>query len=142
MLWGWLDTITDNYPCVPDDYSSVCLTYDILEVIFGNIDLVMPELTNLFINQAWNKRISTENLNFPDILYQGALKGIDGRTIPTIPEDDSWLYKTVRNGSNDVILGKSMVCCVFVCNMWKAGGVFDDVSFIYYFYYYYIFIII
>jgi hypothetical protein len=25
LLWGWLDTISSNFPCLPPDYSSNCM---------------------------------------------------------------------------------------------------------------------
>ena len=33
-------------------------------------------------------------------------------------------YNTTRYGKPAV--GESMVCCVFVCHMWKAGGIFGE----------------
>jgi hypothetical protein len=34
------------------------------------------------------------------------------------------MYHTRRNG--EPAEGRSMVCCVFVCSLWKAAGVFGD----------------
>lgn len=31
MLWGWVDTLRDNYPCLPPDYVR-CLEWEVLEV--------------------------------------------------------------------------------------------------------------
>lgn len=31
MLWGWVDTLKGNYPCLPPDYGR-CLEWDFLEV--------------------------------------------------------------------------------------------------------------
>eukprot|EP00455_Lapot_gusevi_P053136 TRINITY_DN8223_c0_g2_i2.p2 TRINITY_DN8223_c0_g2~~TRINITY_DN8223_c0_g2_i2.p2 ORF type:complete len:172 (-),score=41.76 TRINITY_DN8223_c0_g2_i2:191-706(-) len=44
----------------------------------------------------------------------------------TIVERDDWLYNTTKVGVPAV--GKSMVCCVFVCNIWKAAGVFGNLT--------------
>lgn len=41
-------------------------------------------------------------------------------------EQDGWMYNTTRYGKP--AMGPSMVCCVFVCNMWKAGGVFSNID--------------
>ena len=44
----------------------------------------------------------------------------------TIPEQDDWMYNTTRYGVQTV--GKSQVCNVFVCNMWKSGGVYSPIN--------------
>jgi hypothetical protein len=39
LLWGWIDTADDgNFPCLPPDYASSCLTFEVLEPLFGVID--------------------------------------------------------------------------------------------------------
>jgi hypothetical protein len=127
MLWGWIDTLYNNYPCIPEDYSSVCLQWELVESVFAIIDRNIPEVSLLW-NPAWNKRIGTTNLKTSDIYYTAQTQlNMDSRTIPTIVEQDSWVYDTTRNGEPAV--GKSMVCCVFVCNMWKAAGMFGDLDF-------------
>lgn len=124
MLWGWVDTIKDNYPCVPDDYSSVCLQFELVESLFAIIDRTIPQISDLMWNPAWNKRLGTGDLSTADIYFESDKQGIDARVLPTIVEQDDWLYNTTRNGEPAV--GKSMVCCVFVCNIWKVAGLFGD----------------
>ena len=129
MLWGWIDTLNDNYPCVPDDnYSAVCTSWEFFEPIFGILDRNAPELVDTFVNQAFNFRIGTSNLRLPEIFQTAAGMGIDSKTIPTMVEKDEWLYNTTRYGSTDPVQGRSMVCCVFVCHTWKAAGLFDDLD--------------
>lgn len=41
-------------------------------------------------------------------------------------ELDSWMYNTTRYGAP--VQGPSMVCCVFVCRMWLAGGLFNSID--------------
>jgi hypothetical protein len=44
-----------------------------------------------------------------------------------IPELDEWEYQLKDvNHINLVRKGPSMVCDVFVCRMWKVGGIFGD----------------
>jgi hypothetical protein len=53
----------------------------------------------------------------------------ENKTLPDLymmPELDSYRYNTTRNGTFTV--SKSMVCCVFVCNMWKAAGVYSEID--------------
>lgn len=126
MLWGWIDTLYDNYPCVPDDYSSVCLQFELVESLFSIIDRTIPQISDLMWNPAFNKRIGTSDLGTADIFYAADQQGIEARAIPAIVEQDDWVYNTTRYGEPAV--GKSMVCCVFVCNVWKAAGVFGDME--------------
>lgn len=62
MLWTWVDTIKDNYPCVPPTYDSVCLTWELIEPLFAYIDRKIPDISNLMWNDAWNKRVGTTDL--------------------------------------------------------------------------------
>jgi len=124
MLWGWLDTISQNFPCLPPDYSSNCLQWELVESLFALIDKSIPQLANLFWNQAWNHRLGTSGLTTAELFQEAGKRNMKSIEIPIIPEQDSWVYNTTRYGEPAV--GKAMVCCVFVCNIWKAAGVFGD----------------
>lgn len=127
MLWGWIDTLYDNYSCVPSDFSSVCLTWEAVETLFATIDRHIPEISAQMWNQAWNKRIGTVGLSTAEI-YQAASvdSAINSRTIPIMPELDAWTYNTTRY---DVpVEAPQLVCCVFVCNVWKSAGVFEGMD--------------
>jgi len=124
MLWGWVDTLYNNYPCMPPDYSSICLQWEFIEVMFGTLERLAPEMVEKFAGQAFNLRLGTSGLKIAELYQEAASRGIDSRVIPTMPEQDSWLYATTKN---DVpVQGRSMVCCVFVCATWKAAGLFGD----------------
>jgi hypothetical protein len=127
MLWGWIDTLYDNYPCVPTDYSSVCLTWDAVEPLFATIDRHIPQISAKMWNPSWNKRIGTTDLSTSQ-LYQAAMENnaMPSRVLPTVVEQDSWVYNTTRY---DVPYeAPSLVCCVFVCNVWKSAGVFQGMD--------------
>jgi hypothetical protein len=51
-----------------------------------------------------------------------------GETLPAVVEQDEWRYTTLNITSGEVIQAPAMVCNVFVCNIWKAGGLFGDVA--------------
>jgi hypothetical protein len=127
MFWGWVDTLYDNYPCVPSDYSSVCLTWEAIEPLFATIDRHIPQISSMMWNPAFNKRIGTTDLNTAQI-YQTAMEvnQIPSRVIPTIVEQDEWRYNTTRY--EQPYTAPSLVCCVFVCNVWKAAGVFQGMD--------------
>lgn len=125
MLWGWIDTLKDNYPCLPPDYTR-CLQWEHIEVVFGIADRVLPFFTQLMVTPAWNKRLNTSGLGVSELFYVAGQMGIDADEIPTMIELDTYDYNTTR--FNESAVSKSMVCCVFVCNIWKAGGVFDSIG--------------
>jgi len=110
---------------VPPNYTQ-CLQWEHIEVLAPIVDRLIPDLGDTFFNEAFNKRLGTKDLGAADIWYQANLKKIDPRTIPTMVEQDSWDYNTTRYG--EVAQGKAMVCCVFVCNIWKAGGLFESLG--------------
>jgi hypothetical protein len=77
-------------------------------------------------NDAWNKRVGQTGLRTAEIYKAAYDMGMDTAVIPTIVEQDSWVYNTTRFGEPAV--GRSMVCCVFVCSMWKEAGIFGDME--------------
>jgi hypothetical protein len=125
LLWGWLDTPTSNYPCLPPDYE-VCLGWPAVEVLFGWMDSFVPSVGDLLFNEAFNHRLNTTGLKAPELFEEAARQGFAPNELPTIVEEDAWLYNTTRYG--EVVQGRSLVCCVFVCSMWKAAGVFGEMS--------------
>jgi len=124
MLWGWVDTLKDNYPCAPPNFDR-CLSWNLIAVAFPQI-IKYVKIFEEFYAQAFNLRIGTRGLAWADILYNAHLSNISAESIPTIVEQDTWMYNTTRNGTPTV--GPSMVCCVFVCHIWKASGVFSEID--------------
>lgn len=41
-----------------------------------------------------------------------------------VVEQDDWMYETLNITSNEIVQAPAMVCNVFVCHTWKAGGLF------------------
>jgi hypothetical protein len=118
FLFGWLDTANDNFPCLPPDYNQ-CLTPQLGMIAAGLVDRLDGMLANKMYNQALNKRLNSDLKTTAEILeYAITQEGISFDKLITIPEQDSWVYSD----------GKSMVCDVFVCSMWKAGGLFGDLT--------------
>ena len=115
LLWGWLDTLTDNFPCLPPDYSSNCLQWALLEPALALVDRRIPEIGDMIWNAGLNQRLGTTNLRTADLFYEASQRGISSNELITIVERDEWVYNTTRNDQPAV--GPAMVCCVFVCNM-------------------------
>ena len=137
MLYSWIDTIKDNYPCTAPDFketqNSTCLTWEIFEILGPLLDKLVPSLGfgQMFIAEAYAHRLgirSTDwNSSLPVIYYEAGQKGVDMKTVPTMAENDAWRYHSTKNGVA-VDDAHAMVCCVFVCNVWKNAGVFRDVD--------------
>mmetsp|Transcript_16542 Transcript_16542/g.23228 ORF Transcript_16542/g.23228 Transcript_16542/m.23228 type:complete len:581 (-) Transcript_16542:228-1970(-) len=125
MLWGWVDTLKDNYPCVAPDYTN-CLEWEHIPVLLGNVGRLISA-ANTLIAPAFAQRLNLPlDTELAASLQTAAARNIDPRSIPSMVEQDHWVYNTTRNGKP--AMAKSMVCCVFVCNVWKAGGLFADLD--------------
>lgn len=128
MLMAWIDTLDSNYPCLPPDFQ-MCMTWHHVEIILGMLDKFAPATADLLFGQAFNLRLGTEGLRPAEIFQAANAKGItDLRNLPVIPEDDNWKYTIKRYNETTKNTYPSMVCCVFVCHMWKAGGLFADID--------------
>jgi len=119
FLFGWIDTVMDNFPCLPPNYDQ-CLTTQLTMIGSGIFDRIDPFLANRMYNEAFNKRLNADIQGGTAEIYEYAMtqEGITFEKLITMPEQDSWVYSN----------GKSMVCDVFVCSMWKAGGLFGDLT--------------
>lgn len=52
---------------------------------------------------------------------------MDTRLLITIPEQDDWVYSTTRNG--EPYQSPEMVCHEFICQLYKASGLFKSAGF-------------
>jgi hypothetical protein len=127
MIWAWLDTALDNFPCLPPDFSSNCMQWEILEPVIALVDRYVNEIGDQIWNAGLAKRLNSDVMRTAALYQEGARQGYTSmnQVIPIV-EQDAWLYNTTRWGQPYV--GKAMVCCVFVCNTWKEAGVFGDLK--------------
>ena len=133
MLWGWIDTPRDNYPCLPpypnSDGDGFCLTFELYSTLFPFIGKLTGSaaIEQLYL-AAFNQRVfnsTTAPLRSATDVYQAAAaKEMDLHAMPTIIERDDTIYNQVFNNGTKT-RGLAMNCDVFVCRMWKAGGLFD-----------------
>jgi len=85
----------------------------------GIFDRLDKFLANKMYNEAFNKRLNSDLKTTAEIYeYAVTQEGISFGQLIIMPEQDAWVYSD----------GKSMVCDVFVCSMWKAGGLFGDLT--------------
>jgi hypothetical protein len=126
LLWPWLDTTNANFPCLPDDYTN-CLSWELAESVFSYLDRKIPPIGYMLWNSGLAQRLGvSDKLRTAELMRESARQGIKSNDLITIPELDSWLYNTTRYGQPTT--GQDMVCCVFVCNIWKAAGVFGELT--------------
>jgi len=125
MLWGWQDTVLDNYPCLPPKYQ-LCLTPHHVQVLFGFFHRSLPTVGDILYLEAWNKRVRSTGLSLAEVLQVADNIGLPPEQLPVLVEQDTWLYNTTRFG--EVMDGPALVCCVFVCSLWKAAGLFGNLS--------------
>jgi len=121
QFWGWLDTDNDNYPCLPPDWK-YCLVYQHFEILTGLVDKWNPALCDQFFKQGMNLRLGTVGLSAAQIYQEAAKQGYSTPKLYETIEYDSYVYQTTRYGQP--ASGPSMVCCVFVCAVWKSAGIF------------------
>jgi hypothetical protein len=107
FLWGWVDTVKDNYPCLPPDYTQ-CLQWEHVEVLFGLLERILPATADLLFGQvtrrtrgcwsqraqlarahaqAFNHRMGTEGLSAADLFYLAHQRGIQANTLVTVVEE-------------------------------------------------------
>lgn len=127
MIWAWLDTERQNFPCLPPDFSSNCMQWELLEPFIAHIDRVIPQIGYKIWNPGFAKRLGlSDQLRTSQLYYEASKQGMTSSHVITIPEQDTWMYNTTR--WDEPAVGRSMVCCVFVCSTWKAAGVFGELA--------------
>jgi len=125
FLFGWIDVESKNYPCVPGNFKT-CLHSQHIDLFFSLLDNIDHSFADKLAKQALNHRLNSAFTSIADIFMAAGKQGLTTAQLYSIVEQDSWTYKTTRSGKPFV--GPSMTCCVFVCHMWKAAGMFDDIG--------------
>jgi hypothetical protein len=110
FLFGWIDTADKNLPYWVD--------FDILGSIFTLLERVAPSVVKMIIGEALNNRMGTQDLTVPQIAAVAARKKQTLAEVLAMPELEGYTYS---NGPN-------FVCSAFVTEMWKAGGLFDNMT--------------
>ena len=91
------------------------------------VDHAVPAIGALIWNPGLAKRLGvSDQLRTAELYQEAGNQGYERWSqVAIIPESDEWRYNTTDRDHNPVV-GQDMVCCVFVCNMWKVAGVFDE----------------
>ena len=125
VLTGLLDTLHDNLPCAGSN-NTFCVEPEHLEFLFSYIERVSSEASRV-LKPAIMQRVGLpSDRPLVEAYYQAHLAGLDGRMVALVPEQDGWLYHTTGFGEPDI--SPVMICNVFVCNVWKHGGLFSGIE--------------
>jgi hypothetical protein len=110
FIWGWVDTEQGNWPGP--------LSHQLVEVGFALTERVNAIVAKRMWVDAFNKRLNNTFDGTVAAYNAAASAGISFGDLISMVELDSWVYDD----------GPSMVCDVFACLMYKAGGLFGDLK--------------
>jgi len=85
------------------------------------VDRLLPQFAILW-KEAFNLRMGTNNLNTEEIFILLEKRNMTFADILTITEKDNYVYPSIPSP------GRSFVCDVFVMSIYKAAGVFGDLT--------------
>ena len=115
FLYGWVDTANDNWPPL--------LAREFVPIMFKIVEDVDPKLAQNFYTSALNKRLGVENKNISEIAQIAAMQNKSVEDVMAMTEIDGWEYTGLQPTD-----GRNWVCSAYVAAMYKAGGLFDDMS--------------
>jgi hypothetical protein len=106
----------------------------LIETVFPAVVRVAHQAVSQVFLEAWNHRVGVKATGpdcegckpIADVLYAANQSGIAADALFAVPESDSWTYSQQWNNGTKT-MASALVCDVFVCRMWKAGGLFDSV---------------
>lgn len=129
FLFGWVDQTSSNFPCLPPDYKT-CLMKEAVEQLALILDKLLGADNSNIFRQAINHRAGVSGMTVLGAFYaanQRAGNAVLFSDLYTKVEQDSWTYNmTWNNGTTTQ--AQCSVCCVFVCRMWKAAGLFSEID--------------
>lgn len=112
-MFGWIDTAERNWPPL--------LPVKLVPIVFSMLEKVVPDVVDIFLAQALNKRIGTHGLKMAELAAAGAKMNLSIEDIMAMPEQDHWEYEGVEPRD-----GWSYVCSAYVAAVYKAGGLLGD----------------
>lgn len=73
--------------------------------------------------QGLNKRLGTVDLDLTGIVAEAAKRMMTIQDLMAMPEQDGWLYSGIEPRD-----GEAYVCSAFSASVYKAAGMFDDLT--------------
>lgn len=87
FLFGWIDTPIDNYPPL--------LPAGLVTIVFSMIDKILPNVTDVFINQALNHRLGVKGLNMEQLFAEAARQNKTLEDVMAMVEIEGWEYEGI-----------------------------------------------
>jgi len=110
FMWGWIDTPDHSYPAM--------LSPEFLGPAFAVVEKISPIAAYMVFTLPLNKRLGTVNLTVAEIAMEANKRGLRMQDLYAIVEQDDWRYPD----------GPSLVCSSFVVSMYKAAGLFGNLT--------------
>jgi hypothetical protein len=125
MLWGWFDSGSRNFP-FPLDVHLVTTLFAMVDPLLRDLMGTTPSLWNGAIAQRLGL-VPSPNHTTAGLLAHARALSLNFSDLLSMPEQDSWSYPLPDGacGRAAGCSGPAQVCNVFVCKMWRAGGLFD-----------------
>ena len=92
-------------------------------IVFSIIEKIAPSAAFNFFTGALNKRLGVEGKNISEIAMLAAEQDMSIEDVMGMVEMDGWEYTGEEPRD-----GLSYVCSAYIAAMYKAGGLFDDMS--------------
>lgn len=126
MLWGWFDSADRNFP-PPLDIHLVTTLFSMVDPLLQTLTPTTPSLWNGAIAQRLGLEPSRNHTTAGLLNIARRTKNLTFGDLLAMPERDHWQYPLTDStcGRKAGCTGPAQVCNVFVCKMWKAGGLFD-----------------
>lgn len=126
VLMGLLDTQNGNDICM-DSEKKNCVVAEHFEMIFSIAQKYSKDAARVFKPAIMQRGQVDFDLNIVEAYFNAyKTKGIEPKELHLIPEEDFWMYPTLRNGENFV--SDVSICNVFTCKVLKEAGVFSDLD--------------
>ncbi len=119
FLFGWIDTLSNNFPKP--------VSKELLINLFSNLEFIniTKDEIGRFIDEAMQKRLEkvtgikeNKELSLAEIIEKTIEYKISIYDLLIIPEEDEWTYSD----------GKSLVCNTFVLSLYKTAGIFEKIN--------------
>jgi len=137
MLWGWLDTANGrNFPSGSSGNVSSPLSNELLASVFSVLDPLLNPPGPQTMPSLWNGALShrlgltpaaAANQTTAQLMALARAQKKSFGDLLAMPEQDKWEYRLADSscGRKAGCTGPAQVCNVFVCKMWRAGGMFS-----------------
>lgn len=111
FLFGWIDTPLNNWPPL--------LPPGFMPILFSILEDFIPNVTDIFITQALNKRLGTEGLTIKQVAGEAGRRNLTVEDLMAMVEVEGWEYKGIEPRD-----GRSYVCSAYVAAAYQAAGLF------------------